>query len=190
MEKTETQRLFFALVADGVQEPLAGVYAHLNKYTPILKTVAPANYHVTIKFLGDTNFETFKKLHGDFKNLSLNIPGISFKLQGLGGFPNAARARVIWCGIKTDVSGIQIIQQRIEEVSEKHGFGREDRGFAPHFTLARVRRDAKIPSDLSKYLSDNKDTLYGEARFCRIVLYRSDLKKAGAVYAALEEIRL
>ena len=183
-------RLFFALTADGVQEPLAEVFSYLNKYPRVLKAVAPQNYHITLKFLGETSLDTYEKLRDDFTRLSLNIGPIGFKLQGLGGFPGEARTRIIWCGLITDPAGMRTIYESIENVSEKHGFKKEDKEFTPHFTLARTRRDRKLPNEIIRYLSENKNKLYGESHFRSIVLFKSELETQGAKYTALEEIRL
>lgn len=185
-----SQRLFFALVADGVQEPLQGVYAHLIKYPHLLKTVSPDNYHVTLKFLGETNSDTYTKLYDDFTRLSPGVRPVRFQLQGLGGFPDVKRARVIWCGLIADTADLRAIHECIESTSEKHGFKKENRAFTPHFTLARTRTDRKIPAEMAQYLADNRNTLYGEAVFDKIVLYRSEPGKNGPLYKELAVMRL
>jgi RNA 2',3'-cyclic 3'-phosphodiesterase len=183
-------RLFFALIADKVQEPLAEVYSYLNKFPHALKTVAPQNYHITLKFLGETGIDTYKKLRDDFARLTLKAGPIGFKLQGLGGFPDEKRARVIWCGLITDLTGVRTIYERIENVSEKHGFKKEGREFTPHYTLARTRRDRKLPNEIIRFLSENKHTFYGESHFRSIVLFKSELGTQGSRYTALEEVPL
>jgi 2'-5' RNA ligase len=183
-------RLFFALTADGVQEPLAEVFSYLSKFPRVLKTIGPQNYHITLKFLGETGFDTYKKLRDDFAGLALDIGPIGFKLRGLGGFPDEKRARVIWCGLIADPTRMRTIYRSIENLSENHGFKKEDRAFTPHFTLARTRREKKLPSEIVRYLSENNNTLYGESHFMSIVLFKSELGTQGAKYTALEEVRL
>ncbi len=190
METVHSLRLFFALTADGVEKPLAEVYSYLNQYHRVLKTVAPQNYHITLKFLGKTGLDIYAKLREDFAGLALRTGPIGFRLQGLGGFPDATRARVVWCGLIADPAPIQTIFESIEKMSEKHGFKKEDREFTPHFTLARVRRDKKLPHELVRYLSENNNTFYGESRFRSVALFKSELGTEGAKYTALEEIRL
>jgi len=189
-EDRRSQRLFFALVADGVREPLEGVYEYLNNYPNLLKTVSPDNYHVTIKFLGETDRGTYTQLHDDFDRLSLDVGPVQFELRGLGGFPDEKRARVIWCGLIADTLVLRMIHECIESLSEKHGFKKENRAFTPHFTLARTRSDRKIPAEMAQYLAENKDSHYGEGVFNRVILYRSELGKPGPIYRELVVMRL
>ncbi len=183
-------RLFFALPADGVQEPLKDVYRNMKKFDLQLKTVSPDNLHITLKFLGNTRYDIYEKLRDDFIKISFDVPPLIFKLNGLGGFPNVRRVRVIWCGLMGDVTGVDSIHRGIEDLAEKHGFKKETRGFTPHITLARVRNDQRSPAELMQYLEANRDTLYGEVQFSRLVLFRSELRKGGPVYTAMAEKRL
>ncbi|OHD67618.1 MAG: 2'-5' RNA ligase [Spirochaetes bacterium RBG_16_49_21] len=189
-EPESTLRLFFALHADGVRKSLRDVHRYLNNFTQKIKTVSPDHYHITLKFLGETRYDIFEKLRDDFKNTSFEVPPLVFKLKGLGGFPDGRRAGVIWCGISGDEAGIGTVYRSIEALTEKHGFKKETRAFYPHFTLARTRKDERLPPELAHYLAENKDTFYGEVRFSRIVLFRSDLRRDGPVYTALAEMRL
>lgn len=180
-------RLFFALPAEGIRDFLLPVYGRLNDFTRVLKTVAPENYHITLKFLGETKTEIFQLLRQDFQRLVINSRAVPFALRGLGAFPDARRARVLWCGLDVDAGSISLIQNIIEELSEKHGFKKENRAFQPHLTLARTRKDMKIPTPLIDYVTSNKDAVFGESAFKRIVLFKSDLRRDGPVYTAMEE---
>ncbi len=189
-ENEKSLRLFIALTADGVQKSLQEVYLYLNKYPDVLKTVSPRNYHITLKFLGETSLEKYKSLHEDFAHLIFDIGPIEFRLLGLGGFPDTKRARVIWCGLVADQAKVQMIYEKVEAMSEIHGFKKEDREFAPHFTLARTRRDKKLPDEIVQYLAKNKNTVYGESHFKSIVLFKSELGRKGPAYTPLGEISL
>jgi 2'-5' RNA ligase len=186
---TSYLRLFFALPADGIQEPLDDVYRYIKKFDQV-KIVSPGNFHITLKFLGNTRYDIFEKLRDDFTRISFSVPPLIFNLNGLGGFPNVRRARVIWCGLMGNVTGVASINRDIEDLAERHGFKKETRGFAPHITLARVRNNERLPEDLIQYLEDNGDTLYGKVQFNRLVLFKSELRKGGPVYSAMSEKRL
>ena len=180
-------RLFFALPCDFIQDFLRPVYGRLNSFPRALKTVAPENYHITLKFLGETKQEIFQLLRQDFQRLDIDAATVPYTLRGLGAFLDARRARVLWCGLDVDGGSICLIQNAIEELSEKHGFKKENRAFQPHLTLARTRKDMKIPPSLAEYVTANRDTIFGESMFKRIVLYKSDLRRDGPVYTAMEE---
>jgi len=183
-------RLFFALPAEGTRDLLLRVYGRLNTFPRALKTVAPENYHITLKFLGETKQKIFQLLRQDFQCFDIDSAAVPYTLRGLGAFPDAQRARVLWCGLDVDGGSICLIQNSIEELCVKYGFKKENRAFQPHLTLARTRKDMKIPASLVEYVTANRDTVFGESMFKRIVLYKSDLRRDGPVYTAMEERKL
>ncbi len=190
MSDESSMRLFFALPADGAGELLRTVNERLAAFPRLLKPVAPGHYHITLKFLGETNAEVCRCLRDDIRKLGTVIAVQPYALKGLGAFPGMKRPRVLWCGLDLDVEALTRARRSIEELTSGHGFQKEDRPFAPHLTLARVRGEAKLPEELSRYFIENTATVYGESKFDRIVLFKSELRREGPVYTALEEIRL
>lgn len=181
-------RLFFALPLGEAGGFLRVVREDLACFPRILRAVAPENYHLTLKFLGDTADETRRSLVDGFHSLDLgSLPPLPFILEGLGAFPGSASPRVIWCGLTLDAAALEKIRSPIEALCYSHGFADETRPFRPHLTLARLRRNAKPPGELAAYLSSRKDTRYGESVFDRIVLFRSDLDRQGPRYSVLAE---
>lgn len=187
--KSETGmlRLFFALPCYGVQDFLRPVHGRLNAFPRVLKTVTPENYHITLKFLGETKQEVFQLLRQDFQRLDINYTSLPYTLRGLGAFPDVRRARVFWCGLDVDGSIIRQIQDAIEGLCERYGFKKENRAFQPHLTLARTRRDMKIPASITEYIDANRETIFGESMFTRIVLFKSDLRREGPIYTPVAE---
>jgi 2'-5' RNA ligase len=183
-------RLFFAMPAEGMEEALRPVHEELAGYRRALKAVKPGNYHITLKFLGETDRDILGRLTNDFRALDPGLPPLPFTLRGLGAFPDIRRARVLWCGLDLDLAAVERVRLLIEDLSAKHGFAKEPRPFQPHLTLARVRKDMKVPSDCAAYVTAHKDTVFGSSLFDRIVLFKSELRKAGPLYTVLEEKKL
>lgn len=183
-------RLFFALPCNDVQDVLRPVYGILSAYPRVLKTVPPENYHITLKFLGETKQETFRSLRHDFRRLGIDYASVPYTLRGLGAFPDVRRARVLWCGLDVDGSRISLIQNAIEALCAPYGFKKENRAFQPHLTLARAKRDMKVPASITEYINANRDAVFGESTFKRIVLFKSDLRREGPVYTPVEERQL
>jgi len=188
--ETGMLRLFFALPCDFVQDFLLPVYGRLNAVSRALKTVAPENYHITLKFLGETKQEIFQLLRQDFQRLDIDCAPVPYTLRGLGAFPDIRRARVLWCGLDLDISSISMVQDAIEGLCAKYGYKKENRAFQPHLTLARTRRDMKIPASIVEYVAANRNTFFGESIFKRIVLFKSDLRRDGPEYTSVEERQL
>jgi RNA 2',3'-cyclic 3'-phosphodiesterase len=190
MSDSQRQRLFFALPVPGADVLLRQAYERLAAFPRQLKAVAPGHYHITLKFLGETDADTARRLREDFRVLDPGVAAQTCVLKGLGAFPGTRRPRVIWCGIDTDIEGLRRAQRAIEDLAARHGFPRESRPFTPHLTLARVRGEGDAPGEIGRFLADNAATVFGESRFDRIVLFKSDLKREGPVYTDLEELRL
>jgi len=183
-------RLFIALTAEGLETFLRPAHELLAKFPRAVRPVSPANYHITLKFLGETPGDTFRALHQEFRELRPEIPAQPFTLRGLGAFPGMRRPQVLWCGLDCNRDAIERVQAMTEDLAARHGFIREERKFVPHLTLARVRRNAVLPRELADYFTAHRDAVFGDSRFDRIVLFKSDLGREGPVYTALEEIIL
>lgn len=189
-DPTANLRLFFALPAEGIATTLRPVHDYFTAYSHVVKTVSPEQYHITVKFLGETSKNTGDQLLQDFSHLNIDIPPIDFTLQGLGAFPDIRKAKVLWCGIGANRNSLYNIMNAIDDICALHGFNKENKPFHPHFTLARIRKEQRIPPALADYISMNKDTVFGKSIFDRIVLFKSDLRREGPIYTPLGEKKL
>jgi len=184
-------RLFIGLpVDDSVITSLREVLDHLSEFDPVLKTIAPNNLHVTLKFLGETDEDTCSSIVSLFSDIKIIKSHIPFDLKGLGAFPDITKPGVIWCGIKTENSKIEGIQKAVEDFTGEFGFERDKRKFSPHLTLARVRRNQTVPGRLKTYLKSNLEKDFCSSSFRRLVLFESTLTDSGPVYRELDSIEL
>ena len=147
-----------------------------------LRWVAPASYHVTLKFLGWTRPEVVTAL-GDRVGAALGgARAFELETRGLGAFPSGHKARVVWAGI--DAHGgerLAELAQRVEDACAELGFGREKRAFHPHVTLARL----KVPGDVSELLESQSEQTYRFSVIDHLVLYESTMKSTGSEYSPL-----
>jgi len=65
-------------------------------------------------------------------------------------------------------------------------FPPEDRPFSPHLTLGRVR-SLRGKADLSQAVESRKAVEVGIFQAREVILFRSELKRSGAVYTKLKE---
>ena len=182
-------RLFIALPIDesaGIS--LQKVEKFLFNYNSFLKIVPGNKYHITLKFLGETNNITADKIISSFKNINISKEQIKYNLEGIGAFPNTGRASVIWCGIKTKDDRLKTLHKEIENFAHNFDFKKDNREYKPHLTLARVKKNKKIPHDLIDYIRENRDTFFGKLFFKKIVLFQSKLTQAGPEYSELYSI--
>jgi 2'-5' RNA ligase len=105
---------------------------------------------------------------------------------GLGAFPTACRARVIWIGLEAP-AGLAALQHGVEAAAARLGYGSEERPFSPHLTIGRVGQNVST-ADLQRIRTALEATTVGALGTIRvdaIYIFKSDLQPGGAVYTHL-----
>lgn len=183
-----TVRAFLAFeIPDGVRERLTESVAGLRRRMPRARWTRPEAWHLTLKFLGESDPALLAALASDLgRRLVGSGPAVA-RLSGSGFFPNPARPRVAWLGGGVEGSGPVLAV--VEEVAEAAGFERERRPWSVHLTLARIQ--SRWPRDaIEQFLQWGEGVDLGSFSCPEVVLYRSTLQPGGAVYTALERIGL
>ena len=190
MENT-TRRLFIAIPVEdeNILDLLKTYINYLNKFSTILKIVAQENYHITIKFFGPVDAGKADILIKGFRALT-GLQKSVFRIEEIGAFPSASNPSVIWAGIKYKEAPINEIVRAVEQLASDNGFPSEKRKFSPHLTLARIKRQKKIPGELKKYIMREHKPFSGSSVFKELVLFESTLKKQGPEYKKIAVLQL
>jgi 2'-5' RNA ligase len=184
-------RLFIALDIDrGALEGVHPAIEFLSLHSALLKPVLPGSFHITLKFLGECSAGLADDLLRGFTSLVPAGGALPYELRGLGAFPDLDHAQVLWCGVSAEKFRVRDMYLEIERFAGRFGFQPEKRSFAPHLTLARVRKGMKLTSSVTEFLKANAGTGYGRSAFRQITLYSSKLTPGGPVYNALGKIIL
>ena len=148
-----------------------------------VRWVDPDNLHLTIKFLGEVPENRLEPVLSACKAVAETHKDFSLCLSGTGAFPDAANPRVLWVGIKGDLSAMSGLQFVLDLALEEKGFTREVRPFLPHLTTGRVRSRRRITEFMESYLKDGIES----ASFIvnEITVYRSELTGSGPLYHQL-----
>lgn len=156
----------------------------------------PRGLHLTLRFLGETTPAQCQALARSLREVAGRYGPFRLQLGAPGVFPNAAQPRVLWVGLGGDVARLVALQAQVEARVQALGFAAEPKPFAPHITLARVGRDAGRAEvqALGRVLT----TLWARAEpvaassfvVTRLIHYRSELRRGGAVYTPLADIPL
>lgn len=181
------KRMFIALPVSvpGV-EP---VRRELEKSANCLKVVHDNNYHITLKFLGDTDRARCSELVSAM-DVVQRPKMVECLVKGLGCFPGLSNPSVLWAGMEYNSSLMDELFFFAEKPAVAAGFTPERRKFVPHLTLARVRREVTFPASLRDYIRSNRDTVYEQCVIDRVVLFESVLKKGGPEYTVYREWEL
>jgi len=191
----ETIRTFIAIeLTDALHRALADAEAQFerDRAARFVRWVAPENIHITLKFLGDVDTDRMSDLPRALADACVGIAPFMLTIDGAGAFPNLRRPNVVWIGARGQIEIAAHLSQKIDAACAALGFAREERPFAPHLTLGRVKRDAS-PSErqlVGAMIENVKIGDLGELRVERVSVMKSELKPTGSVYSRLHVIEL
>ncbi len=173
-------RLFIALPVPPIYRPI------LNDWTNMLKGkwsfkrwLHQDDYHITLKFIGNCDFNKALLIKERIRELSSTITPFSLSINGLGTFDNSVSSKILWAGVQGDLQKLHNIHQLIDAEMEQLGFERERNTYRPHITLARNHLQGIITEQqllLAPTIKEN--TLSWKAK--EIVLYQTHLGKSPA----------
>ena len=144
-----------------------------------IKAVERENLHFTVKFLGEVSEGLAKE--ADRRLMALQLTGGEVTVMGVGAFPKEERPNVIWAGVAQEDRPI-IASVAEAAIRALDGIGeRDERGFQPHITLARVR-SGRNREALASLIRENQARVFGKVRLTEIKLKSSVLTPKGPVY--------
>lgn len=149
-----------------------------------IRWMPPQGLHLTLKFLGDTPWTQTAAIGQVISEVATIQPAFDAVLKGIGAFPNLQRPRVIWAGMEP-LAPLALLSDLLNDLIGDLGFPREEREFAPHVTLARVR--GRPPLELIARLDQSQALEFGGLLVDRLVYYQSELRPQGPVYTVLSE---
>jgi 2'-5' RNA ligase len=148
------------------------------------RVVPPENWHLTLRFLGDTPPDRLERLREELRAAEVGSrTAVGF--DGLGAFPRAARASVLWLGVEEGADALCALAERMEATARRAGFPAEKRPFRPHLTLSRIQP----PRDV-RPLIERVPPLSERMPVDAVVLFLSHLGRAPARYEELDRFHL
>lgn len=185
----ETIRAFIAIdIGDGIRHRLDGLQRKLKKTHAEVRWVKPANMHLTLAFLGDTDRERVDPLGAALAEALRGAERFELKAEGIGFFGKPSRPRVIWAGIAT-CPPLMEVQRRTVRAVGSVGIELDGKPFSPHLTLGRVKGPGHLDSLLQK-VGKYQDVALGQTLVQSIDLIQSTLTPHGAEYKTLNSIPL
>ena len=174
--------------------PAAQAFAHaaieaLRRPNDRVSWVKSENLHFTLRFVGEIGADGVQRVREAALEAAAGHAAFDVALGGLGAFPDATRARVIWIGLESGAEALVTVARDLERALARRGFERERHRFSPHLTLGRVREPDR---DWTRALADAHPAHDPAARFRVQVIQvvRSTLSPRGSTYDLLEDARL
>jgi 2'-5' RNA ligase len=186
-------RLFVAVemnqaIADAARDLIDDLRGRVMRLAPRARITwsNPDRIHVTVKFIGEADEE---KAHAIRVALgpSVKAPAFDLRVEGVGAFPPKGPPRVFWAGLTEGRDGLleveRVVSQRLQTLVPA-----EERPYAPHLTLARV----KEPVGLSRAALFEGMTArqFGRVHVDAITLFESRLSPKGATHVPLQRSAL
>jgi len=167
------------------RERVAELQGDLKTTRAQVKWVEPANFHFTLRFLGEVPDEEVEGVAEAAAGTWGTRAPSSVSLRGVGCFPNVRRPRVIWVGVHEGGERLQELHEALgERLKCALGIEPEGKPFSPHLTIGRVKAP---PADtaLAQAIAQVSEAEAGAFRLDSFVLYQSVLQRGGPVYHVL-----
>ncbi len=175
-------RLFVGIpLPDDVRARLAGLGGGLKG----ARWVAPENFHLSLRFIGEVAGGEDKDIAHALKTVS--APAFELRLSTLGAFDRRGRVHAVWAGVEKS-DALDRLQGNVESTLVRSGLEPEHRKFKPHVTLARMKNGSA--SEAGQFLEAHHGFQASPFTVDRFTLFESHLGHGGAHYTALQDYPL
>ncbi|MBW2278810.1 MAG: RNA 2',3'-cyclic phosphodiesterase [Deltaproteobacteria bacterium] len=153
-----------------------------------VRWVPPANMHVTIRFLGPVTEPMISAVRDALEPMTRSFAPFEVESFGLGAFPDAEQARVVWSGVRCESGELERLYAKVSKLLEDTGFAAEKRPFKSHVTIGRIKSGDS--AGLPDCLAGSAEKEQGTSTIRYLICYRSDLQPTGADYHAMWRLPL
>lgn len=165
--------------------------ALLPSALPAVRPVRPELMHVTLAFLGWTPDDRLDRVIDATRAAASGHAPFDLALATAGRFPASGKPKVVWLGIGEGRGPLGALAASVTAELHRAELTFDDRPFAPHLTLARVRPDASGPE--GRTIAAAVEALQVpelRTRVDRIAVMESVLSPKGPRYTARAEVPL
>ena len=181
-------RLFVSVDLDDLAEEVARVQEPLR--LDGLRLTDPADAHVTVKFLGDTDPDRIDALTEVLEAAAADaaVGPFEVSLEGYGVFPSLEYISVVYLGVGAGSEQLTRLHEAVEARTTALGFDPEDHAFTPHVTLGRM--DHAASKDRVQQLVREHHPDAGRTRVSELRLTESTLTGDGPAYETVAAVPL
>jgi len=149
-----------------------------------VKWVEGASLHLTMRFLGEITEDQRQAIERHLQRTAHGAAPCLVTLAEVGAFPSVSSPRVVWVGVGQGQDALRNVAKQLEGGLQHLGLPGEEREFAAHVTLGRVR-SPKNRAQLVEHLTAVSWTPPPPWSVERLTLFQSTLTSAGPLYAVL-----
>jgi 2'-5' RNA ligase len=140
---------------------------------PGARWVDPGNYHLTLRFIGEVDEGMASDI--DAALAQIRAPRFEVALAEIGHWGK----RMLWVGVERNPALLQL-HDKVESALIRLGLQPEERRYAPHVTLARLKGTTE--GRLQTYLTEHAPFRAAPFPVEHFSLVASYLTKSGAIY--------
>jgi 2'-5' RNA ligase len=186
-------RVFIAVDIDQtIRAALGDLQQQLQKKADIRKSdvkwVKPDSIHLTLKFLGEIEDKQVADVCNIVKDVASRHKGFELCIESVGCFGGKS-ARVVWVDVGQGKENLLQLQKDLEQQLAEAGWPPEEREFAGHLTLCRVK-DSKAGLKLAQTVENYRDLKLGTISVGSVCVYQSQLTPSGPIYTVLGNYQL
>jgi len=159
-----------------IPPPIAQGLSMLRGGIPGARWIDPANYHMTLRYIGDIDGATARdvmQILGGVRRRSFDL--VLNRLDQFGG----RKPRAIFAGA-SPTPALNELQAELERLLQRIGLPAEQRKYSPHVTLARLRDSTA--QQVAEYLASRGPFRTPPFPVSRFVLYSSKASTGGGPY--------
>jgi RNA 2',3'-cyclic 3'-phosphodiesterase len=149
----------------------------LQAGVPGANWVDPGNLHLTLRFIGEVDEGLASDIDAALERVK--APRFEITLEGAGHFGGGEAPRTLWVGVARNPALLHL-RDKVESALVRAGLPAEGRRFAPHVTLARLKRAdlGQLQGFLQAHALFRAEP-FAVARFSLIASYPT---KSGSIY--------
>lgn len=175
-------RLFIALEIDKAARRELFEFQTLLEKRGSGKFVPIENYHITLKFLGETDANLLGVLAKALGEAVRSIRPFTLRLDKYGCFSRGA-SRTAYVSTSGELDELKRLHESLEAALGEAGFARDTRQLKPHITLGReVVYDQELDTELLAH------EFRSSFRVTRVALFESVRVRSRMVYNLLHKV--
>ncbi len=183
-------RLFVAIhLSDTVRRRIRAAINDFPLGNPPWRWADPATWHITLKFLGETQPDGLAAATGALAQVATRHAPFDLELGGFGAFPGLRDPRVLFYGVTSGAEPCAALARDVDDaLFDAIGLEREKRRFHAHATIARLKD--RLSADEKATLTRVPPLTEAVTRVDSIALMESHLRRTGAEYSTVKEFAL
>jgi len=183
------KRLFAAIKIQPGEAFLARYWALRNSLkNENIKWVDPGNFHLTLKFFGETPEHHIPGINVALQQAANHIAPFDYNLVSIGIFGSSYNPRLIWIGIE-DKGEIKSLAGNVFKELENIGIEQDSQNFVPHLSFGRIKflEDKKL---FHQVIDKHREGPIQKEEVSNFHLFESILGRDGPRYTVLKSFEL